>query len=126
MRRAAASPRRWTRPSGEDGFVTAFSVGLVPLIVLMGVLVAAATAVAATRHRAEAVADMAALAAAHHALAGQDAACAAARALTDQEHVVLLECRLDGLDALVTTGMAAPGRLALLGLVHGEARAGRR
>jgi hypothetical protein len=39
---------------------------------------------------------------------------------------VLLNCRLDGLDALVTTAMAPPGRLALLGLVHGEARAGRR
>jgi hypothetical protein len=40
--------------------------------------------------------------------------------------VVLLTCRLDGADALVTTAMAAPGRLAVLGLVHGEARAGRR
>lgn len=120
------SRRRRARLRADDGFVTAFSAGLVPLLILMGVLVAAVTAVAAARHRAEAVADMAALAAAQHAYSGQDAACAAARALTDQEHVVLLQCRLEGLDALVTTGMAAPGRLALLGLVHGQARAGRR
>ena len=126
MTSTAASAGRGLRRTREDGFITPFAAGLIPLLLLLGVFVAAATGVAATRHRAEAVADMAALAAAQHAVAGQDAACAAARALTDEEHVVLLQCRLDGLDALVTTGMAAPGRLAALGLVRGEARAGRR
>ena len=111
---------------GEEGFATVVAVALALVVMVVAAVVGAAGAVVAARHRAEAVADMAALAAAKHAWAGQDAACAAARALTDQEHVALLQCRLDGLDALVTTGMAAPGRLAIFGLVHGEARAGRR
>jgi secretion/DNA translocation related TadE-like protein len=115
------------RPAdGDEGFATIVAVGLALVVIVLTAAVAAAGTVVAARHRAEAVADMAALAAAQHAVAGQAAACAAARALTDEEHVLLLKCRLDGLDALVTTGMAAPGRLAALGLVHGEARAGRR
>jgi secretion/DNA translocation related TadE-like protein len=114
------------REPGEEGFATIVAVGLALVIMVVAAAVGAAGAVVAARHRAEAVADMAALAAAQHAVAGQDAACAAARALTDAEHVALLQCRLDGLDALVTTATAPPGRLALLGLVHGEARAGRR
>jgi secretion/DNA translocation related TadE-like protein len=111
---------------GEEGFATIVAVGLGLVVMVITAAVAAAGTVVAARHRAEAVADMAALAAAQHAVAGQDAACAAARALTDAEHVALLQCRLEGLDAFVTTAMAPPGRLALLGLVHGQARAGRR
>jgi secretion/DNA translocation related TadE-like protein len=112
--------------SSEEGFATVVAAGLALVLMVVAAAVAAAGSVVAARHRAEAVADLAALAAAQHALAGHDAACAAARELTEEEHVVLLTCRLDGADALVTTAMAAPGRLAVLGLVHGEARAGRR
>lgn len=119
------SRRRRTRRD-DAGYASVVALGIALVVMVVAGAVAAAGAVVSARHRAEAVADMAALAAAKHALAGQDAACAAARALTDQEHVVLLQCRLEGLDALVTTGLAAPGRLALLGLAHGEARAGRR
>lgn len=112
--------------TGEAGFATVVAVGLALVVMVVTAAVGAAGVVVATRHRVEAVADMAALAAAKHASGGPDEACAAARRLTEQEHVALLECRLDGMDAVVTTGLAAPGRLASLGLVHGQARAGRR
>jgi secretion/DNA translocation related TadE-like protein len=110
----------------DAGFVTTFAIGVIPLLLLLGGVVASATAVAATRHRAEGAADLAALAAAHHALEGDRAACAAAEHVAQANGADVLSCRLEGADAVVEVASRLPGRLSPLGQVHGKARAGRR
>ncbi|HUR12937.1 MAG TPA: Rv3654c family TadE-like protein [Mycobacteriales bacterium] len=119
----SGSRRRGWR--GDRGFVTPFAAGLIPLLLLTGGFVAAATAVAATRHAAEAAADVAALAAARHALEGERPACDAAEHVAVENGARLVSCRLEGLEAVLTVAVSPPGRLASLGDVHGEARAGR-
>jgi secretion/DNA translocation related TadE-like protein len=110
----------------EAGYGTVLGLSLAMVFLAVAGAVATLGAVSVTRHQAEATADVVALAAAGHAWEGQDAACRAARRLSDQHHASLLECRLDGLDAYVVVGVRAPGRLSSLGLVHGRARGGRR
>lgn len=56
----------------------------------------------ATRHRAGAAADLAALAAADQALAGRDRACAAARRVAVAQGAGLARCEVDGLVADLT------------------------
>lgn len=120
--------RTWrrVRVAGDEGFSTLVVLALGMVLCVLGAAVGAAGTVTAARHRAEAVADLAALAAAAHAGEGQTAACRAARRLAEEQGAVLEACRLEGLDAVVTAGVAPPGRLASFGLLHGVARAGRR
>ena len=110
----------------EAGYATVVGLSLVFVVVSLGFLVATLGGVAATRHRAEAIADLSALAAAKHAVEGVDGACGAARRLVEEQGARLIECGLDGLDAIVVVGVAPPGRVASFGLVRGRARAGRR
>jgi secretion/DNA translocation related TadE-like protein len=110
----------------DGGYSTVLAVGLILVILTMGGLVATLGGITVARHRAEATADLAALAVAKHALEGQDGACAAARRLVAKQGATLLECRLDGLDAVVVVAVVPPGRAAAFGLVRGRARAGRR
>lgn len=112
--------------SRDGGFAAPVVLGLAMVLCVVGAALAAAGTVTATRHRAEALADLGALAAAAHAAEGEPAACRAARRLLEQQGSVLVACRLVGLDAVVTAGVAPPGRLASLGTLHGVARAGRR
>jgi secretion/DNA translocation related TadE-like protein len=77
-----------------------------------------------TRHRAESAADLAALAAAGNAAAGEERACADARWVTEQMDVELLSCRLSGWDALVEVTAAAPAGLGIFGPAAARARAG--
>jgi len=114
------------RRRGDAGFGTVFAMGLVLVVLSLGGLVATVAAVGVSRHRAEATADLAALAAAQHVLEGVDRACSAARHVVQEQGGRLLYCRLDGLDAIVVVGVAAPGRAGSFGLVRGRARAGRR
>lgn len=114
------------RDRSDAGFSTVMALGLIVVILAVGGVMATLVAVSATRHRAEAIADLAALAAAQHSLEGPDAACGVARRLARAQQGVLLECLLDGFDAVVLVGVAPPGRAASFGLVKGRARAGRR
>jgi secretion/DNA translocation related TadE-like protein len=101
-------------------------LGFVTVLLAVGGVVASVALAAVTRHRAETVADVAALAAAGKALNGEAVACVEARRIAAAHQVELLGCRLDGLDAVVEVGLRPPGRLRGLGLVHARARAGRR
>ncbi|MFB9383437.1 Rv3654c family TadE-like protein [Pseudonocardia petroleophila] len=78
----------------------------------------------AVRHRAEAAADLAALAAAGRAVHGTAAACARAAAIAGGMDTRLRTCRLDGWDVLVAT--EADLALTVLGppTVTARARAG--
>lgn len=53
------------------------------------------------RHRAQAAADLAALAAAGAIGAGADAACAQAAAIAAVMHSTVADCRVDGLDVVL-------------------------
>jgi secretion/DNA translocation related TadE-like protein len=112
------------RPLGEEGFVTVAVVGLLLVLLCLGGLTATLGSIAVLRHRAAAAADLAAMAAAKHALEGQAAACDAARLVAGRQGAVLRSCHLEGWDAVVSVQIAAGGRLAGLGRADGRARAG--
>ncbi|MFB9906230.1 Rv3654c family TadE-like protein [Allokutzneria oryzae] len=76
------------------------------------------------RHRAEAAADLAALAAAARAPSGTSSACRAAARVGERMGVVVTGCRLDGWDALVEVRATVTGRLPFVVPVVARARAG--
>jgi secretion/DNA translocation related TadE-like protein len=90
--------------------------------ILSGLLVYGSAVV--TRHRAQSAADLAALAAASTAAAGEQEACAEARWVAEQMDAGLRSCRLSGWDALVEVVAAPPGVLAEFGSAAARARAG--
>ena len=63
------------------------------------------------RHRAQAAADLAALAAAARLPVGADVACGQASAIADAMRVGVADCVVDGLDVVVTTTVG-PARAA--------------
>ena len=72
-----------------------------------------------TRHRAQAAADLAALAAAVHLVDGTGAACTRASALARAMHTAVTGCVVENLDVIVTVD--APVSLGRMGV--GRARA---
>lgn len=77
-----------------------------------------------TRHRVESAADLAALAAASRAVAGEERACAEARWVAERMGAVLLACRLSEWDARVELVDAPSGVLGQFGSAGARARAG--
>ncbi|OBB95393.1 helicase [Mycobacterium sp. 852002-40037_SCH5390672] len=72
------------------------------------------------RHRAQAVADLAALAAAARLSSGPDAACASAAGVSRRMRVDDIRCVVEGLDVVVTARVA----VAYGGVASAAARAG--
>jgi secretion/DNA translocation related TadE-like protein len=76
------------------------------------------------RHRAQAAADLAALAAAGRLTQGSGAACAHAVAVAEAMHTTVVDCSVVGLDVVVAVDVtAALGRLGV-GTARAVARAG--
>jgi secretion/DNA translocation related TadE-like protein len=107
----------------DSGFATVWAAGAVMVLVALlvfGMHLAAATS---GRHRAEAAADLGAVAAAAHAIDGEPVACAYAARVADGMAARLVSCRLAGWDVLVEVGVtpaiSLPGSTAT-----GRARAG--
>jgi secretion/DNA translocation related TadE-like protein len=109
---------------GDEGFIAVAVAGLVLVLVSVSSLVACLGAVAVARHRAATAADLAALAAAGHALEGEPTACGAAARVAEAQGAVVQVCRLDGADALVQVTVRPVGRLGSLGAAQAWARAG--
>lgn len=103
---------------------TVFGAGLVAVLLTIAVAGVQLGAVTITRHRVEASADLAALAAAGLAVGGESAACAQARRVTEPMRVRLLDCRVQGWEVVVEVAAEPPGPLARLGSARGVARAG--
>ena len=99
----------------------AAGMALVVALTTVGVNLAAAIG---SRHRAEAAADLAALAAASHAADGDMAACAHGARVTERMSARLVSCRLSGSEARVEVEVRSPLTLGGLGVAHGRARAG--
>ena len=76
--------------------------------------------VVVARHRAQAAADLAALAAAARLPSGAAAACARATAVAHEMRVDETQCRVDGLDVVVTAQVA----VGFAGMAQAAARAG--
>lgn len=74
------------------------------------------------RHRAQAIADLAALAGAARVPAGPDTVCAQAQRLARRMRVGEIDCTVDGLDVLVTVTVPLSG--SRLGPARATARAG--
>lgn len=97
---------------------------LAAVLTLVASTAAALVAVAVARQRAAAVADLAALAAAQHALEGAAVACGWAGRTTEADAGTLVGCRLDGDVADVTVQVRPPGPLGRMGAATSRARAG--
>jgi secretion/DNA translocation related TadE-like protein len=115
--------RRVQQPS-DDGIATvwaAVAVAVIMAALLLGLHLGAAVA---ARHRAESAADLAALAAAGHAVHGTEAACRRAEVIAERMGAAVARCVLAEWDALVEVHVAVP--LALPGTADavGRARAG--
>jgi secretion/DNA translocation related TadE-like protein len=110
--------------SSDRGSATLWTVGglSVVMVMLTGLLWFASAVV--VRHQAESAADLAALAAASRAVAGERYACGEARWVAEQMGVDLLSCRLSGWDALVEVVAGPPGVLGQLSQATARARAG--
>lgn len=79
------------------------------LVILIGAAFAQVGAAVAARHRAQAAADLGALAGAAWAPAGRSAACSRAAELVIANGATLESCTLDGLDITITATVAVPG-----------------
>ncbi len=76
------------------------------------------------RHRAQAAADLASLAAAARVAEGADAACAQASVVARTMHTAIAQCVVEELDVVITVEASfAPGRFGL-GPARAAARAG--
>lgn len=92
---------------------------VVVLLCAAGVAAHLGSAVVA-RHRAQAVADLAALAAAARLTSGSDAACARAAVVAHEMRVDDIGCVVDGLDVVITARVV----VAAAGTARASARAG--
>lgn len=87
---------RGARGCRDRGSATVWSVGAIAVLcAVCGALLGVGQA-AVTRHRAAGGADLAALAAADHALEGRDAACALARRVALAQETRVVRCAVDG------------------------------
>jgi secretion/DNA translocation related TadE-like protein len=77
-----------------------------------------------SRHRAQAAADLAALAAAGRVPAGADAACLQAASVTRAMRATTVGCRVDDLDVVVTVEVAPVFATWVATPAHAAARAG--
>jgi secretion/DNA translocation related TadE-like protein len=121
---AVRANNRTADRGGDSGLATVWAATAVA--VLIGVLVAMLDLAAAVgaRHRAEAAADLAALAAAGQAVRGAESACVRADAVAGGTGGRVVLCRVQGWNADVEVEVGV--RLSMLGTVtvHGRARAG--
>lgn len=112
------------RPTGDRGAGAVLVLCTAALLVLVAVTAAALAAVAVARQRAAAVADLAALAAAEHALEGPAVACAWAARIAKADGGRIRACVLRGDVAEVVAEIRPPGALGRLGQAASRARAG--
>jgi secretion/DNA translocation related TadE-like protein len=103
----------------DRGSASLWLLGVGLAVLAFAGAVAAAGSVLVARHRAQAAADLGALAGAVRTAEGSSAACDRSREIVEVNGARLVECRLDGLDVVV--GVEADA--ASLGQTVGPARA---
>ena len=115
-------PKRCRRPSrsGDRGSATVVAAAMVAVLLCITGAGAYLGSVVVARHRAQAAADLAALAAAARLPSGVAAACARAAAVAHAMRVDDAQCDVDGLDVVVTAQVV----VAFAGAARAVARAG--
>ena len=114
----------WAAVGDERGSATVLAVVMIAALVTVSAAAVQLGAAVGTRHRAEAAADLAALAAATRAVQGVAAACDSARVVTEGMGTELVRCDLDGWHAVVQVRAQGPVSVLGWGSGHGRARAG--
>jgi secretion/DNA translocation related TadE-like protein len=110
---------------GRDrGAATVGAVGAIAVLLSVVLFSLHLGGVMVARHQAESAADLAALAGAGAAVAGEQAACADALRVADRMRVRVLSCRARGWDVLVEVAARPAGRAGIFGEAKGRARAG--
>lgn len=122
MNRAGAGERCTTEV--DRGGATVWAAGAIAVLVLLMMYGVSMGAAVAGRHRAEAAADLAALAAAGHALDGESAACAYGDRVVEAMAGRMLTCRIVGWEAFVEVEVRAPVSWLPSSAAHGRAHAG--
>ncbi|MBB2992136.1 secretion/DNA translocation related TadE-like protein [Mycolicibacterium iranicum] len=113
-----------SRAREERGAASVIAAAMCAALVAVTVGGAQIGAAVIARHRAQAAADLAALAAAAAVPAGRQQACAQASAVARAMSVTAVDCVVDGLDAVVTVEARAAVRLFGAGPARAVARAG--
>jgi secretion/DNA translocation related TadE-like protein len=101
---------------GSATLVAVAAIGALLALTIGGFHIASAVI---ARHRAQAAADLAALAAATRIPAGIDTACGQATAIADAMTVVVAGCEVDGLDIVVIVDAGKARAAARAGPVDG-------
>lgn len=115
---AAASDGR------DRGAATVWAAGAIAVLLAVALFGLHLGGVMVARHQAESAADLAALAGAGAAVAGEQTACADAVRVADRMRVRVLSCRAQGWDVLVEVAARPAGRAGIFGEAKGRARAG--
>lgn len=112
-----------TRSTDERGAATVLAVAMAGVLLLVGAATGVVGAIVVDHRRAQAAADLAALAAAAHPDPGRDPCTTAARVAT-ANGATLRSCRRDGPDVVVTVVVQGPRWLGQEGDLTASARAG--
>ncbi|MGE2690176.1 Rv3654c family TadE-like protein [Mycolicibacterium pulveris] len=114
----------WNPRRGEDGSATLAAVAAMAVLLALTVGAVYVGAAVIGRHRAQAAADLAALAAANAVPDGAAAACARATAIANAMEATVTGCSVQELDVVVAVAVpVAVGRLTV-GPARAVARAG--
>jgi secretion/DNA translocation related TadE-like protein len=109
---------------GERGSATVVGVGAVLALLTVFALAVHLGSAVITRHRAEAAADLAALAAAATTVGGTPQACARAQRVADRMATRITSCDVHGWEVSVQVEASPPGPLGRFGTARATARAG--
>lgn len=115
--------RRSRSARGERGAVTVLAIALLGVLLLLTTAFAVAEAMVSDHRRAQAAADLAALAGAQAIQQAEDG-CAAATTIAGANGAALADCQVQGQDVVVTTRVAGPRWLGAYGDLSAQARAG--
>lgn len=109
----------------ERGSASVLVVSLIGVLLLLGMTAAFMTAGAAAHRRAQAGADLAALAGAGALQRGDDP-CSAAAGVAARNRVTVVRCTIDGEDVVLEVGVDSPELWGHTFEIRGESRAGPR
>ncbi|MBS1695811.1 MAG: flp pilus-assembly TadE/G-like family protein, partial [Actinobacteria bacterium] len=96
--------RRWNPPRDDSGSATLLGVAVIAVLLTVTAGMAVVGSAVIARHRAQAAADLAALAAAQGLAAGEALGCGEAARVAAAMRTEVLACTVDGLDVTVTVG----------------------
>lgn len=108
----------------DEGFAAVLAAAAVVVLLALVSLLAMAGSATLARHRATGAADLAALAAAGYARAGEQEACRRARGVAERMGALVESCVLRGWDALIEVTVEPGGLLTEFGATKARARAG--